>query len=589
MYKTAVSAQKQPQEGWLKLSSEIGKLVRTWSGRTDVITIAGPDRGAGGGQAPTAFFDPYRNEIQVNTTTAFGEREPYTIPDFTELETQRAFPTASGVILHEAMHAKHTLFDLKELAAQVPATVIHFWIMQLEETRIENRGVRHFPKLRPFLRSSASEVALDLAGETRVLTGTRDAVQLALLSLGRVTAGVLNAKDVKKLRTVIEEVIPAPMLSAMTDIWTEYQSLQDTETANPRRIALAVELERLIVENETAREEENEDFGRGGQLAETLSEILRELAQELARDVITEINADQLQEARDKVHEANQKEQARQKKNKGIAAEVFGTDNSRDGTQTELESRRAPRPDERRAAVEVAKRLARAKYVDRTVTVTHGEMPPGRLSVRRAVEADGQRAAGVTVNGAPWRQKRRTHNDETPLSIGVLVDVSGSMGGVMEPMGVAAYVLSEAARRVEASVGIVNFGAGAKAVLTPGQYHQDVQVWTADDSAHNLDLGFRALDGAQNLLNGEGARLLVIVSDGNYGRDEMPRAEAVLRQCTASGVAVLWLDMNDTFGRHNSQDLCRKTNTARIALSSNITASALNIGRAAEEAINKAR
>jgi hypothetical protein len=44
-----------------------------------------------------------------------------------------------------------------------------------------------------------------------------------------------------------------------------------------------------------------------------------------------------------------------------------------------------------------------------------------------------------------------------------------------------------------------------------------------------------------NLLHGGGARLLVIVSDGCYTREETVSAKRWMRRCAEQGVAVVWL------------------------------------------------
>jgi hypothetical protein len=44
-----------------------------------------------------------------------------------------------------------------------------------------------------------------------------------------------------------------------------------------------------------------------------------------------------------------------------------------------------------------------------------------------------------------------------------------------------------------------------------------------------------------SLLNGEGARLLVVVSDGAYRSDQRALAKKWVKRCAESGVAVLWM------------------------------------------------
>jgi hypothetical protein len=111
----------------------------------------------------------------------------------------------------------------------------------------------------------------------------------------------------------------------------------------------------------------------------------------------------------------------------------------------------------------------------------------------------------------------------------------------MKPMAVTAYVLSEAVRRVQGRTAMVYYGNSVFPTLKPGEHLSEVKIYGANDSTEEFDPAFRALDGALNLLNGDGARLLVVVSDGHYRSDQRSEAREWMRRCEEAGVAVLWM------------------------------------------------
>jgi hypothetical protein len=163
-----------------------------------------------------------------------------------------------------------------------------------------------------------------------------------------------------------------------------------------------------------------------------------------------------------------------------------------------------------------------------------------------------------------------------------MVDISGSMNAAMEPMAITAYVLSEAVRRVQGRTAMVYYGDSVFPTLKPGQHLDGVKIYGAYDSYEAFDTGFRALDGALSLLNGEGAKLLVIVSDGHYKSPERESAKKWLKRCTESGVAVLWLAFD---GEYNVKSLVKSLDISVLGGTLDPTKAASEIGRAASEAL----
>jgi hypothetical protein len=187
---------------------------------------------------------------------------------------------------------------------------------------------------------------------------------------------------------------------------------------------------------------------------------------------------------------------------------------------------------------------------------------------------------------APWNRVQRKHVDDPNLTIGVMVDISGSMRSAMEPLASAAWILSEATRRVHGRTAMVYYGDDVFPTLKAGQHLDKVRVYSASDSTEEFGKAFQALDGALDLLNGSGARLLVVVSDGHYTSDQQQIAEDFVKQCDRAGVAVLWLGAGH-YGR-NGERYCSTPSSSYVSIGESVTDAADQIGRLAQRALTTA-
>jgi len=160
------------------------------------------------------------------------------------------------------------------------------------------------------------------------------------------------------------------------------------------------------------------------------------------------------------------------------------------------------------------------------------------------------------------------------------------MGSAMNPMASTAWIMSEAVRRVQGNVAMVYYGSDVFPTLKRGQRLKDVNVYSAPDGTEKFDKAFRALDGALHLIYGEGARLLVIVSDGQYTHEETERAKSWIKTCSKHGVAVLWLPIGDN-GYH-AKNICEGSNAEIVVGITDPTSSALAIGKSAEKTLSTA-
>lgn len=586
---SATRAERTPAE-WLPVGAQIGNLVNTWAGRSDIVAYVGP--GAGG---PTpACFNPPLAEVEVNVDAAFGKgTDPHTIGDLTQRDTLFNWPKASGAIFHEALHARYSRVNLIQAAKDLtPAELNAF--MTLEETRIEKLGIDNFPANRVFLRACAIELVLhDIQEKKENLEGIRPIAGLAGLLSARVDAGVLDSDDIVDITALVIDYLGVSTFEKLRSVWRRFQAHEvHHDTAVP--YALAREWEKILQECATERGEDLDKPQKeisSSAIAGMIMEAMEDAASNISIVVGDEVQDQEQSEEWEKEVNNRSIVAKQQKHNRDVAATVFqkGTEEIiTGGSSSRLKETRMPTTKERAAAVKIAQMLEKAKYRERDEHEISSILPPGRLRTRAVVQNAAYKAQGSMTRAETWRRTVRKHTDDPTLTVGVMVDISGSMSEAMQPMAVTAWAMSEAARRVQARCAMVYYGADVFPTLKPGQHLSEVNVYTAPDGTEKFDRAFKALDGGLDLLYGTGARLLVVVSDGRYTEKEVEAAKGWLRQCDQNGVAVLWLPFTRSdYDLGYTKSLTAGSGAVLLADVKDPASAALEIGTAAAKALSK--
>jgi hypothetical protein len=605
---TSRTATTNPE--WLKVCSQIGRFVNDLSWRSDLVVYGGEDSAEG--QAVAAYYAQIA-EIEVNLPKAFGEFTPAEfVGDIREKATQYEFPMATGILFHEALHARHTNWDIPTLMDSLDNLEGQAFML-LEESRIESKGVKERPEFRHFLRTSALEMALEGVDESALAGLGSDVWQtanLAGLSISRVDSGVLEVADIQDIYREVVSVLGQDLFDNLRKVWIEFQSLGVPQIERAIELAKAwVELLRQAdpegepesgeVGDPFAEESEGEGEGESsegesgkGEMSETMKKMMSTLAESAER---TEANAsDSLgdQQTKEKWDEESKSRQSQAKQTnerKAQAREVFHKQHNQEGDNgsgSRVNTRRQPTGAERASAVTIAKALEKAKYRERSVHIRKTQMPQGKLIARNLIQNRAVESMGMRGELPTWKSKSRKHTDDPTLRLGVMVDISGSMGMAMEAMGTTAWVLSEAGRRIQAETAMIYYGSGIFPTLKRGQRLSEVTIYTAPDGTEKFGEAFEALDGELGLTFGDGVRILVVVSDGNYTPAQTERAKQILRECKQNGVAVLWISPRgcQSYGaKHILHDsawavLLDELDTAQIATL---------VGKSASEALAK--
>lgn len=595
---TDTEVQRTTPIEWLSVGAKIGQLVNEWSSRNDLVAYVGESAAIGSG-AP-ALFTPNTGEVEVNSTIAFPGATPEQVGDITQRSQQFEFPQGTGAILHEAMHARFSTFDLRE-AQRVLTTNEYTGMYLMEEGRIEAFGARILPQNKAFLRACAMKIVLgDLAEiSAEDLTSIRGLAKLIALTYARTTAGVLTREDIQPLADLIPQLGRNDLVEALRPLWTEYQVLVP-ETHLHRMYELARKWDKVVSDfAEEAGESESESgsgssgAGEGSEEAEGLAKQIRQVLEEIADNAefgaISEALEQQASEDREEALERVSRQTQEARSARETAKQVFSATSGPSGvkkTSSRLMDTRLPNSAERASAVRIAQALERAKYRDRVRTETASATPPGRLRTRAVVQGMAQRQRGMVDQTNPWNRVQRKHVDDPNLTIGVMVDISGSMRSAMEPLASAAWVLSEATRRVQGRTAMVYYGDDVFPTLKPGQHLDKVTVYSASDSTEEFGKAFQALDGALDLLNGSGARLLVVVSDGHYRDDQQTEVARVMKRCDRDGVAVLWVGAG-SYGS-DGERYCSTPSSSFARMEGSVTDVADRIGKQAERALTTA-
>lgn len=582
---------------WLGVGRAIGQLVNGWSLRNDIVAYVGPDAGSGS----AACYNPALAEVEVDVAQAFGKMTtPEQVGDFTQRDRHYEFPRATGAILHEAFHARFSGFPFDKIEEALNAEQTEAFLL-LEEGRIEHYGVRSMPDARAFLRASAFDIVIDDAADRiNEQSSVKSAAMLVALVHARVEAGIIEPHEIESIDTIVRKVLGDAVVERLLSIIRRAQA-HDRHTDPEPMYDLAREWVEVV--NEAMRDAGESADGDGavaalldamggdgeGEVAKALQEMMEAMRD--AADDIAIANHDALAEQQEKEEWKREAEQRasdgkQRDKNAEVAREVFGGSSTgevkKGGSLSTVVERRMPTADERRAAVIISTMLEKAKYRERDEMEIASAIPPGRLRTRALVQGRALRERGVIAAAQPWRRTVRKHTDDPTLSIGVMVDISGSMVAAMNPMATTAWVMSEVARRVQGKCAMVYYGNDVFPTLRPGQHLDEVTVYDAKDNTEKFDKAFRALDGALNLTEGTGARLLVVVSDGHYTSKEEAEARAAIQRCYENGVAVLWLPFRPANG--TARSIVGRNGTV-VDVVNDPAAAADEIGRAAADAL----
>jgi hypothetical protein len=593
------AALEATEAGWLRLSSRLTREIGRLADRDDLIVQAAP----GAGRGSPGCFVPALATIEVDGRLLPAGVDPARARPRRPGDRER-YPVLWGVLSHEAGHARHTRWQPPSDASAATVAAAKL----LEEPRAEACQLGRRPGDRRWLRASATELVLEGEVSDEAVTPWA-AAQAAALVLGRVDGGVLDPDEAAPLTAAVEATLGKARLAALREVWQAALEVADDD--GDAMLELGRRWCELVDIDPDGPDPDgpgsDSDTGAGGAAGQpapdqgaassdpsgrTEAGRSRSPIAEATRAVLAAVAANDAAEAAAEAAAsaaaagraaAKAREAASRRHTEDAAATVFAPHThegiSGPGSRATWTTR-PPTPAERAAARRLARQLRATSHRDRATTHVTSKAPPGRLQVRAALAADAQRAAGLRPTAEPWLRTVHRHVPSPPLKVGIAVDVSGSMQPFAKPLASAAWIIAQAAGWSDATAATVCFGEQVTAVTRPGQVPAHVREFSADHGTEVFCQAVDALDGALGLSRaGDGARLLVVVSDGYYTAAQRTGGQIRVRRLLACGCGVLWIAL-----RKDPKPM----DGAQVALLDDPSAAGEVIGIAAKRALRAA-
>lgn len=564
-----------PERGKEALEVRMGTVMRALAGADDLTTtlLWDVERQPGQPDAP-AWFSPATRTVSINAVFALQGDDPGTVNPLTP-EGRRKHPHIIGLGCHEASHVRFTQWgkEWQEALAKESPSVREVATV-LEEPRIEKRYLSVRPQDRGYLR--AQSILIDTSQFSPPTEEEREAMEegwvdgwragiLCLLTLARGDAGVLEPEDLINPRRVLSLVL-GDTLDRLEPLWREALELEDGDVEGlidvarrwveevgekPRGLTTIIVCPGDPPEDPEFADDrldgclDGEDtvaFTGGGDL---LSDLMESLTEEIEHEIEVEAGAQEQAEAKEQEERSIREQEARDAKDQAKAQkkaqEFFNdpTSGPKKLTMAKEAERREATDAERQLAVRLAREIKRARFRERDKITTLSERPPGRLQGREAMLYTAQRSMRMQTNARPFKDRMSRYTEEPPLSLGIMTDISGSMTAFAPFATAFSWASAQAVKGVGKAVSVA-YNTGVTVLNAPGEHPQKPYPLTADGAGEDWKTAFAIVDGALNLSTGQGARLLFVLSDGEYKPMQAKAAQADIQRLERGGAKVIW-------------------------------------------------
>lgn len=524
-----------------------------------------------------AWFSPSKRTVSINAMFALQGDDPRKVNPLTP-EGRRKHPHIIGLGCHEASHVRFTHWGEDERAAMArESPSVREIATLLEEPRIEKRYLSVRPQDRGHLRAQSvlidtsqfsppSEEDREAMEEEGWVDGWRAGV-LSILTLARGDAGVLEPEDLINPHRVLSLAL-GDTLERLEPLWKEALELSDGDVTGLIDVARRwVEetgekpqgLVTIVVcpgeppeDNEFADDllddppgESPDGLALAGEGGDILSSLIDSVIEDIQHENDVEADAQVEVEAQAQ-DEREQKDQetrdaAEQKKAQKKAQEFFSdpANGPKKLSKAENDERREPTDAERQLAVRMTREIKRARFRERDKITTLSATPPGRLQGREAMLYSAQRSMRMTTTARPFRDRMSRYTEEPPLSMGIMTDVSGSMAPLVRFATALSWSASRALKGIGQSVSVA-YDTKVTVLNAPGEVPTRPYPLKARGGGEDWKTAFSIVDGALNLTAGRGARLLFILSDGEYTPEQAKAARGDLQRLKRGGVKVVW-------------------------------------------------
>lgn len=543
----------RPQGEWLRLSHDLTWEAEDMSGRDDIIVkispdagfddsafnsdgslILGPDGKPAGIQHPGVTFFT-EAIIEINAAYIPQTVTPESMRPATRRDRER-YPQMWGLLAHESAHAHFTRW-LRQLAGkQLTADEANAVgaANLLEEARVEHRQMQYRPQDRVWLQASATDIALkEVAGsfsEDETANSKIAVSRAAALILARVDGGSIDPGDeTLAVEHQARDLFGDAVFGQLEEIWRAALETGDDD------LSRMMELGRRWFELTG----DNGGSGDGDGSVEGLLEALGALASGSEAEASGEKARARIRARITSRARARETEAARRQEAAEAAGQLAGVGNDRSCPVTGYR----PASREEHSLARITRRALQAAYLpEKNVTTVTLELPPGRLQMRAVVQREAQSRAGMDPDAEPFRARERRHVVIPPLKVGIVQDVSSSQSAAADAAVSGAWSLARAASMIpDATVAMVTFGNAVHPVIRPGEKVTQVPTLKTPYGTRFFPEAVQAVEGWLDLTRAGTARLLVVLTDGEFSSDELTRRDPLLARLTKWGVRVLWV------------------------------------------------
>lgn len=205
---------------------------------------------------------------------------------------------------------------------------------------------------------------------------------------------------------------------------------------------------------------------------------------------------------------------------------------------------------EQDAADAVAERLDQAADRGMDETTVAYAVPPGRLDMGQAMQADAQDFLGLPRTATPFRRRHRRILRRPAQRVGIAIDHSPSMYEVLDSAVSAAWVVETAAaraRQARSTVAVAAFDSTAQLLEQGSTTHVPVVPPTEPGGGNHSSALSEALMVLREQLAmdqfPDDSRLIVVISDSVLADSQT--VASTIDDLHADGVRVLWISIDE--------------------------------------------
>jgi hypothetical protein len=187
--------------------------------------------------------------------------------------------------------------------------------------------------------------------------------------------------------------------------------------------------------------------------------------------------------------------------------------------------------------------LVHLNYPDITRAEGWEAGPPGRLSGARAMQREALTQIDPFLGESvlPFRRVDRRVDPMIPLSVGVILDQSGSMSALADPVTSLGWALGGAVRDIDGKAAIAGMGSLGYMLDSTYTFRDDVvRSAHANGAIENFHQAWVELNRSIDLENAPGVKLLIVATDWEIvNGEQVAYAQYVLDEFRQSGGFVL--------------------------------------------------